>query len=83
MNVEYTYFICQDCDFIGGSSDFSFVDENDDDYDVDFHCPKCGSINVKKRIGATDVEPPSIKIEKLIRKCQVIAHLADNEGGKT
>lgn len=67
MRVEYTYHVCQDCDFIGGSFDFSFIDDSDGGYGVDFHCPKCGSINVKKRMGITDVEMPSMKIEELIR----------------
>jgi len=70
MKVEYIYYVCQDCNYTGGSSDFSKVSQTQYDYDVNFGCPKCHSINVKKRIGITDVKKPSPKIEKLIRKSQ-------------
>lgn len=70
MKVEYSYFVCQECDFIGGNSDFTFIEDSMDDYDIVFHCPKCGSIDVEKRIGITDVDPPSIEIEKMIRSSQ-------------
>jgi len=72
MKVEYTYFVCQNCNFTGGSSDFSNIIESDNDFDTDFHCPICHSNNIKKRIGITEVNVPSLKIEKLIRKSQKI-----------
>jgi Zn finger protein HypA/HybF involved in hydrogenase expression len=69
MKVEYNYYVCQKCDFTGGSSDFTFIHKADD-YDIDFHCPKCGSIDVKKRLGITTVDPTSMEIEKMIRSSQ-------------
>lgn len=76
IKVQYTYFVCQKCDFIGGNSDFSFIDDSCGGYDVDFHCPKCGSIDVKKRVGIISIKPPSMEIERLIRKS--IRHKNEN-----
>jgi hypothetical protein len=55
---------------MGGSTEFSFMEDSQDDFDVDFHCPKCGSEDVKRRIGQTDVEPPSMRVEELIRDAE-------------
>jgi predicted RNA-binding Zn-ribbon protein involved in translation (DUF1610 family) len=70
ISVEYHYFVCQNCGFIGGNKDFSFI-ENDDgeDYDIDFHCPKCGKSNIKQHIGITNVaKEPLIEVEKILHK---------------
>jgi len=72
IEVEYPYFVCQKCGFIGGNSDFSHIYQTPDDYDVDFSCPVCHSIDVKKRIGLTKVDSlPLIRIESVIKDASV------------
>jgi predicted RNA-binding Zn-ribbon protein involved in translation (DUF1610 family) len=46
---ELFWFECQKCGFKGNSTDFTTIEETENDYDVDFSCPKCKSANVKKR----------------------------------
>jgi predicted RNA-binding Zn-ribbon protein involved in translation (DUF1610 family) len=68
MKVEYKYFVCQDCGYTDGSFGFSKIHETENDYDVDFVCPACGSSKIKERIGIANVKKPSKKIEEMIRK---------------
>ena len=69
VEVEYKYFVCQKCGFIGGNSDFSHIYQTQSDYDVDFSCPKCHSIDIKQRAGQTKVELSVLKkIEEMIEK---------------
>jgi Zn finger protein HypA/HybF involved in hydrogenase expression len=70
IKVEYAYYVCQECGYTSGSSDFAKISQTQYDYDVGFFCPKCHSIDVKKRVGMADVPIPSPKIEELIRKSQ-------------
>ena len=52
--IETYWFECQDCGFKGNSRDFTKIENAEDDFDVDFCCPKCKSINIKRRIGMID-----------------------------
>jgi hypothetical protein len=66
--VQYHYFVCQKCGFIGGNSDFSHVHQTPNDYDVDFRCPICYSINIKRRVGLTKVDSTPLEDIELILK---------------
>ena len=67
--VEYHYFVCQKCGFIGGNSDFSHISQTQFDYDVNFECPKCHTSKAKKRVGMIGIELAPLKlIESQIKK---------------